>query len=295
MDLALPLAVSGLPFLAAGLYLLILALASLRHRPALPSEAPRSRLAVVVPAHEEEALVGRCVRSLLRQRYPAGLYRVLVVADNCTDGTAAEAERSGARVMVRKDENARGKGRALRWAMDRLLAESDPPDAVVVVDADSVADPDLLAGRLFYAVPVPGATREPLEAALPRLQPLLGRARVIPPGGWHLTLAFLGQVRPELADEVVRVGEAAVAGVPPARLRLEGAGTFPEGRRAARVLWAGIGGDAEILVGLAAALAAVDPADHAALAATAQALADAEAALAAAEERWLELSEELGA
>jgi RNA 2',3'-cyclic 3'-phosphodiesterase len=119
----------------------------------------------------------------------------------------------------------------------------------------TVTDPDLLAGRLFFAVPVPGAARAPLEAALPRLGPLLGTARLTPPGGWHLTLAFLGQVRPELADEVVRVGETAVAGVPPAWLRLEGAGTSPPGRRA-RVLWAGIGGDAEVLVRLAAALAA---------------------------------------
>ncbi|HEV2892926.1 MAG TPA: RNA 2',3'-cyclic phosphodiesterase, partial [Actinomycetota bacterium] len=117
----------------------------------------------------------------------------------------------------------------------------------------TVADPDLLAGRLFFGVPVPGTARAPLEAALPRLEPLLGGARVAPPGGWHLTLAILGQVQPELADEVVRVGEAAVAGVGPARLRLEGAGTFPQGRRA-RVLWAGIGGDAEVLVRLAAAL-----------------------------------------
>ncbi|HEV2758393.1 MAG TPA: ABC-F family ATP-binding cassette domain-containing protein [Acidimicrobiales bacterium] len=46
---------------------------------------------------------------------------------------------------------------------------------------------------------------------------------------------------------------------------------------------------------LAAALGAVDPGDHVGLAAAARALADAEAALGAAEERWLELSEELGA
>ena len=117
----------------------------------------------------------------------------------------------------------------------------------------TVADPDLLTGRLFFAVPVPGPARAPLEAALPRLGSLLSGARVTPPGGWHLTLAFLGQVRPELADEVVRAGEAAVAGIPPARLRLDGAGTFPGGRRA-RVLWAGVGGDAEVLVRLAAAL-----------------------------------------
>jgi RNA 2',3'-cyclic 3'-phosphodiesterase len=118
----------------------------------------------------------------------------------------------------------------------------------------TVADPDLLAGRLFFGVPVPGPARAPLEAGLPRLEPLLPGARLAPPGGWHLTLAFLGQVQPEMADEVVRVGEAAVAGVGPARLRLEGAGTFPESGRKARVLWTGIGGDTEALVRLAAAL-----------------------------------------
>jgi 2'-5' RNA ligase len=118
----------------------------------------------------------------------------------------------------------------------------------------TVADPDLLAGRLFFGVPVPGPARAPLEAALPRLEPLLPGARLAPPGGWHLTLAFLGQVQPEMADEVVRVGEAAVAGVGPARLRLEGAGTFPESGRKARVLWTGIGGDTETRVRLAAAL-----------------------------------------
>ncbi|MDX6410310.1 MAG: hypothetical protein QOE13_3381, partial [Gaiellaceae bacterium] len=46
---------------------------------------------------------------------------------------------------------------------------------------------------------------------------------------------------------------------------------------------------------LAAEQTAVEPSDHVALATTAQALADAETALGAAEERWLELSEELGA
>jgi 2'-5' RNA ligase len=118
-----------------------------------------------------------------------------------------------------------------------------------------LADPDLLAGRLFFAVPVPGASRAPLEAALPDLAPLLSGARLTAPGGWHLTLAFLGQVRPELADAVVRVGEAAAGTALAARLRLEGSGVFPGGRRA-RVLWAGIGGDTDVLVRLAASLAA---------------------------------------
>ena len=46
----------------------------------------------------------------------------------------------------------------------------------------TVADPDLLTGRLFFAVAVPGASRAPLEAALPRLEPMLPGARLAPPG-----------------------------------------------------------------------------------------------------------------
>jgi 1,2-diacylglycerol 3-beta-glucosyltransferase len=125
-------------------YLLSLAVASvaLRARP-MPRADP-SRLAVVVPAYNEAELVGRCVRSLFGQTYPPGSYTVIVVADNCTDHTAACAAVAGAEVMVRDEPAARGKGPALRWAIDRILADPEPPDAVVVVDADSVAHPELL-------------------------------------------------------------------------------------------------------------------------------------------------------
>jgi 2'-5' RNA ligase len=117
-----------------------------------------------------------------------------------------------------------------------------------------LSDPDLLSGRLFFAVPVPGASRAPLEAVLPEVARALPGARIVTAAGWHLTLAFLGQVRPESAAEVVRVGETAVAGVPVAHLRLEGAGGFPTPRRA-RVLWAGVGGEVEVLATLARTLA----------------------------------------
>ncbi|HZD02971.1 MAG TPA: RNA 2',3'-cyclic phosphodiesterase [Actinomycetes bacterium] len=117
-----------------------------------------------------------------------------------------------------------------------------------------LSDPDLLSGRLFFAVPVPGSSRAPLEAVLPRVALALPGARIATAAGWHLTLAFLGQVRPESAAEVVRVGETAVVGVPVANLRLDGAGGFPTSRRA-RVLWAGVGGEVEVLARLARTLA----------------------------------------
>ena len=126
------------------LYLLTLALAAVTFRPTRARRPDPERLAVVVPAHDEAELIGRCVRSLLRQSYPCGSFRVIVVADNCTDGTADEAMAAGAEVMIRDEPGMRGKGHALRWAMDRILAAATPPDALVVVDADSVVHPDFL-------------------------------------------------------------------------------------------------------------------------------------------------------
>jgi exopolysaccharide biosynthesis WecB/TagA/CpsF family protein len=141
------LAVSGGVLAAFSLYLLTLALASFRYSPVSGStgRVPTNRLDVVVPAHDEEMLIGRCVDSMLGQTYPRHLFRVIVIADNCTDSTAAVASAAGAEVMIRDQPNALGKGRALRWAMDRLTSVPEPPDAIVVVDADSVADAGLLS------------------------------------------------------------------------------------------------------------------------------------------------------
>jgi 1,2-diacylglycerol 3-beta-glucosyltransferase len=136
--------VVGSVFATFGFYQLLLAVAAFRYRPPQATGAPTKRVTVLVPAHDEEALIGRCVESLNAQAYPHELFEVVVVADNCTDDTAEVARKAGADVLVRNEPEARGKGHALRWAMDRLLAREWPPDAVAVVDADSVADPSFL-------------------------------------------------------------------------------------------------------------------------------------------------------
>lgn len=128
-----------------GLYLVLLALASFGRAPATAAAGAHPKVAVLVPAHDEEMLVGRCVRSLRDQTYGRDRYEIVVIADNCTDGTAAAARLAGARVLIRQEPALRGKGHALRWAMDRLLSEPQPPDAIAVVDADSVADRGMLA------------------------------------------------------------------------------------------------------------------------------------------------------
>jgi hypothetical protein len=131
-----------------GVYYVVVAVASFFYKGSAPESGgvkPHKRIAVLVPAHDEEALIARCVRSLEAQVYPSYLYDVIVVADNCTDATASLARSAGAEVLVRDEPGARGKGRALRWAIDQLLDRPMPPDAVVVVDADAVAEPDFLS------------------------------------------------------------------------------------------------------------------------------------------------------
>ena len=142
------LALAAAPLLMACLYLGLLTLCSGRRAPVRLGGAPVTRFVVLVPAHDEEAGIERTVRSALATNYPEPLRRVVVVADNCTDGTAARARQAGAEVLVRTDPDHRGKGPALAFAFERLLAE-EFADAVVVVDADAVLGGDLL--RAFAA------------------------------------------------------------------------------------------------------------------------------------------------
>jgi cellulose synthase/poly-beta-1,6-N-acetylglucosamine synthase-like glycosyltransferase len=156
------------------LVLLLQAVAALWYRPPRANGEPVSRLTVLVPAHNEAQLLGRCIASLDAQDYPSHLYRIVVIADNCSDATAAIAEAAGTSVLRRNDPTARGKGHALRWAMDQLLESADRPDSFVVVDGDSIAHRSLLrvlAARRDAGAPVVQADYRVLEdASAPRVQ-----------------------------------------------------------------------------------------------------------------------------
>jgi len=98
------------------------------------------RLAVIVPAHNEERLIANTVASL-RAAYYEPRPRILVVADNCDDETATKAREAGATVFERHDSKLRGKSYALEFALEQLRS-GDPVDAVLVVDADTSVSED---------------------------------------------------------------------------------------------------------------------------------------------------------
>jgi cellulose synthase/poly-beta-1,6-N-acetylglucosamine synthase-like glycosyltransferase len=110
-----------------------------RSGPAVDAPAERPSLAILVPAHNEEGGIEAALRGALRQLSPRD--RLLVVADNCSDATAAVARAAGAEVVERFSD-LRGKGFALAHGVEHLRA--DPPSAVVILDADC----DLAPGAL---------------------------------------------------------------------------------------------------------------------------------------------------
>jgi cellulose synthase/poly-beta-1,6-N-acetylglucosamine synthase-like glycosyltransferase len=103
------------------------------------------RFDIIVPAHDEELTIERTLASLGKIDYPPALYRVHVIADNCSDRTAALASGRGARVHERQDSEKRGKGFALSFAFALLLKDSFA-DAFVVIDADTEVNAGLLTG-----------------------------------------------------------------------------------------------------------------------------------------------------
>ena len=105
--------------------------------------APEKRFAVVIPAHNERVVIGNLVDCCLAMDYPHELFDVFVIADNCTDDTAAVSEQHGAQVIERTNMRRRGKGFALADAFHRLLAARSY-DAVVVFDADNLVAPNFL-------------------------------------------------------------------------------------------------------------------------------------------------------
>ena len=112
-------------------------------RPKAHLPAVSHRYAVLISARNEERVIAQLIESIRRQTYDPALITTFVIADNCTDRTAAVARQAGAVVYERFNMGRTGKG----YALDELLAyiASDYPDSpfdgYFVFDADNVLDP----------------------------------------------------------------------------------------------------------------------------------------------------------
>lgn len=124
-----------------------------RRRRAAPTSTEPPRLLFLVPAHDEELLLGRTLLSLRRLDYPTDRYTVVVVADNCSDRTAEIAREAGVTCLERYEPTLRGKPHAIAWALEQL--DITEYDGVVITDADSLLDPGFARGLAAHA-PIAG-------------------------------------------------------------------------------------------------------------------------------------------
>jgi cellulose synthase/poly-beta-1,6-N-acetylglucosamine synthase-like glycosyltransferase len=126
-----------------------------RIEPAYPSSSS-ARVAILVPAHNEEIEIAETLQTLTAQKRLQD--QLIVIADNCTDQTAEIARSMGATVLERYDTLRYGKGYALDYGTTHLA--TDPPDVVIVVDADCQVQP----GTIEQLVDTVMATGRPVQA-----------------------------------------------------------------------------------------------------------------------------------
>lgn len=110
----------------------------------IPKTKKIHKFALIISAHNEEAVIANMVASLQSLDYPKDAYDIFVIADNCSDNTAREARNAGAIVYERSNKQLRGKGHALEWMFDRLYNMEKQYDYISVFDADNLVDPQFL-------------------------------------------------------------------------------------------------------------------------------------------------------
>jgi cellulose synthase/poly-beta-1,6-N-acetylglucosamine synthase-like glycosyltransferase len=141
LALAALAALLGLPGLAAAAHLGLLAFASMFYRDAPRGPGGGLRFLVLVPAHNEEVVIGRCLGAIEADRRPGD--GVLLVADRCTDRTAEVARSLGAMVLERGQTDEPGRAAARQAGLEH--ARRLDWDAVVMLDADSIVEPGFFA------------------------------------------------------------------------------------------------------------------------------------------------------
>ena len=112
-----------------------------------PDARRRHAYACIIPANNEEVVIGDLIDSIQRQDYPQELLQVFVVADNCSDRTAEIARGKGVHVLVRDNPLEIGKSYALDYAFKRILSMDPAPGAegYFIFDADNVLAPDYIS------------------------------------------------------------------------------------------------------------------------------------------------------
>jgi len=161
-------------------YLLVISIGAWLYRPQRGGPEKPPRIALLIPAHNEREHIASVIHAATHLDYPEDRHAVCVIADNCTDETAAIARAGGAVVFERHDPIHRGKGQALDWCLREQQDTLSAFDVIAIVDADMFIDQAFL--RELAAT-----------FADPRVEVVQGLNTVAhPERSWRTALGYLG-------------------------------------------------------------------------------------------------------
>lgn len=100
------------------------------------------KFACIIPARNEEIVIGYLIESLEKQNYPKGFYDVYVIPNNCTDNTETILEQKDVKIITCNDIKVNSKGDVLRYGFEVL--KNEKYDAYIIFDADNVVHPDFI-------------------------------------------------------------------------------------------------------------------------------------------------------
>ncbi len=127
-------------FIPTILFFLECILALLPEPKKLEQQIARPTITVLIPAHNENKVIGKTLKVLVPQLTEQD--QLVVVADNCTDNTAELARQFGVTVIERNDQISQGKGYALAYGLNCI---EQPSEVLVIIDADCLVQPDFLS------------------------------------------------------------------------------------------------------------------------------------------------------
>lgn len=181
-------------------YLLFLVAAAAFYRKGKNSQPVKKadKFVILIPAHNEvdtlPATLERFKALKIATNETVNPAQVVVIADNCSDATAEVARQAGVGLYERFDSERRGKGHALRWALEKLPQDFPEYEACVIFDADTVAADDFLL--------------ETAKAVQNGAQVVQGRYDVLKPEeSWRTSLMYVAFV---LFNHIRPLGRAAL-------------------------------------------------------------------------------------
>lgn len=135
----------GVAFLFYAGYYLITSIGIFKKRKKVTNnnDDKKNFFAVIVAARNEENVIGKLIDSLKKQSYPSEYFDIYVIVNNCTDNTAIEAKKAGAKV-ISCTEKVSTKGEVLKYTFD-LFKDNNKIDAYAIFDADNIVHHDFLS------------------------------------------------------------------------------------------------------------------------------------------------------